>query len=105
MGSGLRRNDPNDPVVKMLKDDPVVMEALNSRTQTLRKSVTGCLEGALAQDGKKLKSWVAVATWENEDGTVTETVMSDEHSTPLEIKGLLHDAVWSSAHAERLLKD
>jgi len=98
--SELRRNDRNDPVVTSLADDPMVIEALNQRTQTQRKSMRTAIQAAFETEPKRLKGWVAVAIWEDEDGRSTQTVVSDDHSTTLEIKGMLHDAVWNAAHAE-----
>ena len=57
-------------------------------------------EAIAATDDRKLKGWVAVAVWEDADGSECETVMADDHSTNLELKGYLHDGVWMAAHTD-----
>jgi hypothetical protein len=100
MGSELRRNDRNDPVVRDLASDETIMQALSDRSRSRKKSMRDRVEAALTTEDKRLVGWVTVAVWEDGDGKMTESVMGDEHSSPLEVKGMLHDAVWSTAHAE-----
>ena len=57
-------------------------------------------EAIAATDDRKLKAWVAVAVWEEADGSECETVMADDHSTNLELKAYLHDGVWMAAHTD-----
>ena len=47
---------------------------------------------------RKLKECVAVMIWEEEDGTETVSVVGDPEITELEVKGVLHDAVYAVAH-------
>ncbi|HWL65847.1 MAG TPA: hypothetical protein VNP73_07725 [Actinomycetota bacterium] len=47
---------------------------------------------------RTLRECVAVMIWEDEDGTETVSVVSDPGITDLEVKGVLHDAVYAVAH-------
>jgi alkylation response protein AidB-like acyl-CoA dehydrogenase len=81
-----------------LATDPAVQAALDemaAKAERARRTVDGALN---ATDDRKLASWVAVASWEDEDGNVTQSILGDGHSTVLETKGLLHSAVWATAH-------
>jgi hypothetical protein len=51
-------------------------------------------------DDRKLKGWVVVAAWQDPDGTESETVIGDAHSTPIQQKGFLHSGVWVAAHQD-----
>ena len=99
MSYQLRRDNRNDPVVKAMLNDPDILGSLDKRTHAMRARMRGKVEHALqATDSRKLKSWVAVAVWEDETGTVTETVASDDHSSVLEVRSLLHGAMWTASH-------
>lgn len=91
MRKDLRGSNHNDSTVKKLIDDPEVKMA----------HVRQAIENALTlTDDRKLKGWVAVAVWEDEDGREIETVVGDGHSTHIEQKGFLHSGVWVNAHVD-----
>jgi hypothetical protein len=97
----LRGDNRSDPVLKTVLNDPDVVAALDSRTQTMRRRMRDKVESALqSTDSRKLKGWVAVAVWEDEDGTVTEHVASDDHTSVLEVRSLLTGALWAASHPE-----
>ena len=100
MTDGSARAPRNDIGMRAISKDPEVSAILESRRvdrespdDTLTKAIAGC-------DDRALKGWVTVAVWEDESGQLSQTVMCDDHSSPLEVKGYLHDAVWATAHAE-----
>ena len=102
MSDGLIRGDNrNDPVVGSILSDPdlqAVVEAHHGGVYDRKQRAIG--EAINETDPRTLKGWVAVAVWENEDGTEAETMLSDNHSSLLELKAYLHDAVWMAAHAK-----
>ena len=53
---------------------------------------------ARPNESRRLKECVAVMIWEEEDGTETISVVGDPEITELEVKGVLHDAVYAVAH-------
>lgn len=85
----------DDPGLKAALEDPGIQEVIRSR-----RAVESVERAIQETSGKQLKAWVTVALWEDEDGGQTETVIKDGHSNFYEIRGLLHDAVWSTAHEE-----
>ena len=96
----LRGDNRNDPILEMVTNDPGVAAVLDSRSASYAE-MQACVGDAIQKcDGRKLLGWVAVAVWEDADGTISESVIGDEHSSPLELKGYLHDGIWTAAHAE-----
>jgi alkylation response protein AidB-like acyl-CoA dehydrogenase len=98
MGQELRGSVHSDQMAQKLSADPAVQAALEEMTakaERARRTVESALS---ATDDRKLASWVAVASWVDEDGNVTQSILGDDHSTVLETKGLLHSAVWATAH-------
>lgn len=95
---GLRGDNRNDPVAQAVAADPQIAVAIDEqRVATMQ----GCIDKALqGVEDKKLTGWVTVAVWEDSEGGVSHTVIGDGHSSPLELKGYLHDGVWTAAHAE-----
>ncbi|MDQ3941391.1 MAG: hypothetical protein M3238_08580 [Actinomycetota bacterium] len=97
----MRRDNRNDPVRKMIVNDPDVIAAMDERYRAAHENMQDCVEQAVqATDERKLKGWVCVAVWEDASGKTSQTVMGDDHSTFLEMKGYLHDAVWTAAHTD-----
>jgi hypothetical protein len=41
---------------------------------------------------------VSVMVWQEADGTETVTVVGDSDMTPLQMKGILHDGLYTVAH-------
>lgn len=55
--------------------------------------------GLLEQMGEgELIDWVTIAVYRQPDGTTTTSIHGDPERTDLQIKGLLHDAIWAAAH-------
>ena len=54
--------------------------------------------GINPRGSSRLRSWVTVAVWEQEDGSHETEVIYDGNSSELEMKGCLHDAIWKTAH-------
>ncbi len=101
MTEGARRAPRNDLGLRAVSNDADVMAAMDQRRQVPKDEAQTVVEQAIAcTDERTLKSWIAVAIWEDESGRVSQTVICDDHSSNLEIKGYLHDAVWASAHSE-----
>lgn len=103
MGDARFRGDNrNDPIVESLTNDPGIQTVLEkqwpSHDEVMQEKVREAIQ---CMDGRKLCGWVAVAVWENEDGTTSHSVVGDGHSSPLELKGFLHDGVWEAAHSAR----
>lgn len=48
----------------------------------------------------ELIDWVTVAVYRHADGTTTTAIHGDPARTDLQVKGLLHDAVWAAAHRD-----
>ena len=98
----LRGDNRNDPVRESLQNDPGIQTVLEkrwpARDETMEQAVCDAIQ---SMDERKLCGWVAVAVWENEDGTTSHMVVGDGHSSPLELKGFLHDGVWEAAHSAR----
>lgn len=98
--NGLRRDNRNDPVARAVASHPGVAAAIDARKSTheeMQQKVSDAIQDTQA---RKLTAWVAVAVWENEDGTMSHEVVGDDHSSFLELKGYLHDGVWAAAHTE-----
>lgn len=101
MSEGVRRAPRNDPGLRAVSNDADVIAAMEQlRQASADKAQTVVSQAIACTDERTLKGWVAVAMWEDESGNVSQTVMGDDHSSSLEIKGYLHDAVWATAHAE-----
>jgi hypothetical protein len=101
VGADLRGSNHNDPTAKKLMADPAVKAALESATRSEMGRVREMIESALkTTDDRKLKGWVAVAVWEDENGHERETVLGDGHSTNIQQKGFLHSGVWVNAHVD-----
>ena len=102
MSDGLMRGDNrNDSMAEAVMTDPGVQAAVAAHHDDLYDRMQDAIGDAIDKtDSRTLKGWIAVAVWEDEEGTEGETMMSDNHSSPLELKAYLHDAVWMAAHAE-----
>lgn len=100
MTDGPARARRNDPGMQAIAGDPEVAAILDEKRQERSAPNDVLAQAIAATDNRTLKGWVTVAMWEDESGRVSQTVMCDDNSSPLEIKGYLHDAVWATAHAE-----
>ena len=98
--NGLRRARRNDIGRKVISNDPEILAAMSELRRAAHKTMQDSVATAIQKtEDKKLKAWVAVAVWEDDDGDVSQTVMGDDHSSYFEVKGYLHDAVWTAAHS------
>lgn len=98
--NGLRRDNRNDPVARAVAEDPGIKAALEARRAAQQQKMQQAVCDAIqATDERKLTAWVAVAVWEDGDGRLCQTVIGDDHSSALELKGYLHDGVWTAAHS------
>lgn len=96
----LRGDNRNDPIVEAVAANPGIKAVLDQRRESKIEAMQQAVCDAIqATDDRKLAAWVAVCVWENEDGTTTHSLIGDDHSTPLEHKGYLHDGVWVAAHS------
>ena len=97
----LRGDNRNDPAVTSLTEEPGIQAMLESRRLSKEQEVRDTIQEAIkSTDDRKLCGWVAVCEWEDENGKVHQTLIGDSESTFLEMKGYLHDAVWTAAHVE-----
>ena len=100
MDRSLRGDNMNDPVVARLTEEPGIkaaIEAQRSKQDDVQATLHDAIDGT---DGRKLCGWVTVAVWEDENGKVTQSLIGDGRSSFFEMKGYLHDAVWTAAHAD-----
>lgn len=101
MDGNLRGDNRNDPIVARLMEQPAIRATLESRHPELTQEVQAQIQAAIeSTDDRKLCGWVAVAVWDNPVGKVSQTLIGDGESSFLEMKGYLHDAVWTAAHAD-----
>lgn len=99
--TGLRGDNRNDPVAYAVAEEPGIKAALEARRAAQQEKMQQAVGEAIqATDERKLAAWVAVAVWQDENGALGQTVIGDDHSSPLELKGYLHDGVWTAAHAD-----
>ena len=96
-----RGDNRNDPIAGALASHPEISAALETRTRTTHEEMQkGVCDAIQNTDERKLAAWVAVCVWEDSDGKVSHSVIGDDHSSFLELKGYLHDGVWAAAHAD-----
>jgi hypothetical protein len=97
----LRGDNRNDPAVAKLTEDPGIKAALEAHRMSKAAEVQAQLHNTIdGTDERKLCGWVTVAVWEDETGKVSQSLIGDSESTFFEMKGYLHDAVWTAAHAD-----
>ena len=96
--NGLRGDTRNDPIGQAITAAPEMEPAFELRRR--QKMQDAVCEAIQSTDDRKLCAWVTVAVWEDEDGTVSHSLVGDDHSSFLELKGYLHDGVWAAAHTE-----
>ena len=93
------RWDQRERVSEALAEDlPAMQEALNaaaSNRSGFAESMSALLEGS--EEGQ-LVDWVTVAVHRQPDGSTTTTIHGAIDRSDLQIKGLLHDALWTVAH-------
>jgi hypothetical protein len=101
MDRSLRGDNMNDPVVAKLAEEPGIKAVLEAQHSATEGDVRSTLHDAIkSTDERKLCGWVTVAVWEDEAGKVTQSLIRDGESSFFEMKGYLHDAVWTAAHAD-----
>lgn len=92
----LKRHD-RSAVVEALGDDLV---AISTTLDEAHGGVTK-IEDVLCEMGEgELVDWVAVAVHRMPDGSSKTRIHGHPDRTALQVKGLLHDAVWAAAHRE-----
>lgn len=92
----MRRGDQSDPRVRSALEDPGIQATLDNRA--VEAELASVIQST---SSSKLKAWVTVALWEDSDGNTKGSVIQDGHSTLFEVRGLLHDAVWLTAHESK----
>ena len=94
----LRGDNWSDPLRETLTEDPAIRAVIEeTQHESMQADVTKAIQTC---DDRKLAAWVAVAVWEDDDGNISHSVVGDDHSTFLELKGYLHSGIWAAAHAE-----
>ena len=90
----LRRHDRKVAVEALGDDLAVIRSALDEAhggESAVQETLSGMGEGELVD-------WVAVAVHRLPDGTTTTRIHGHPDRTALQVKGLLHDALWTAAH-------
>ena len=91
----LKRHD-KAAAVEALGEDLDTIHTVLHETRTQRHTV---VEGALEELGDgELVDWVAVAVHRLPDGSTQTSIHGHPDRTALQVKGLLHDALWAAAH-------
>ena len=99
---GLRGDNRNDPMRRALVADPGIVATLDEQRRLRHQDMQDTVADAIQKtDDRRLKGWVAVAVWEDDDEPSALTVIGDRDSSYFELKGYLHDALWVAAHADR----
>jgi hypothetical protein len=81
--------------------DPGIVATLDEKKRKRHQDMQDAVAGAIqTTDDRRLKGWVAVAIWEEEETPSALTVIGDRDSSYFELKGYLHDALWVAAHAD-----
>lgn len=98
MGDGMRW-EQRKKVAEALSDElPRMHEAIEAvEGGPFHAQARDLLAG---MDEGELIDWITVAVYRRPDGSTTTRVHGDPELTNLQIKGLLHDAVWAAAHQE-----
>ena len=100
MDGSLRGDNMNDPIVVKLVEEPGIKAALEAQRAKAGDVCTTIHDAIDATDERKLCGWVTVAVWEDTTGKVSQSLIGDGESSFFEMKGYLHDAVWTAAHAD-----
>lgn len=90
----LRRHGRGAAVETLGEDLAVITSALeeaHGAQPKMEKLLEGMAEGEVVD-------WVAVAVHRMPDGTTKTCIHGHPERTALQVKGLLHDAVWTAAH-------
>ena len=98
MADGLRWEQRKKVTEVLSEDLPQMHDAIEASAggpfhDQARELLAGMEEGELID-------WITVAVYRRPDGSTTTCVHGDPELTNLQIKGLLHDAVWAAAHRE-----
>jgi hypothetical protein len=81
--------------------DPGIVATLDEGRRKRYQDMQDVVSDAIQKtDDRRLKGWVAVAIWEEEEVPSALTVIGDRDSSYFELKGYLHDALWVAAHAD-----
>ncbi|MFP5351592.1 MAG: hypothetical protein ACLGIB_03395 [Actinomycetota bacterium] len=98
MSEGLRWEQRRRVTESLSSDLPQMRDALEAGAQgPVFEEIHELLEGA--EEGE-LIDWLTVAVYRHADGSIFTSIHGDPHRTTLQIKGLLHDAIWAAAHQE-----
>jgi hypothetical protein len=87
-----RRNDVSD-AIRLLEGRLPEMEAILEHTRQNRDGTAPA-----TPDGRRIKECVAVMLVEEADGSETVHVVGDAGTPHLQLKGILHDAIYAFAH-------
>jgi hypothetical protein len=97
MGSRRNRRNGNGRVATALKEDLSAMAETIEGTRKIQRRAR-IQSGINPRGSSRLCHWIAVAVWEGEDGSRETEVIDDGHSSEVEMRGYLHDAIWETAH-------
>lgn len=91
MADGLRW-EQRKKIAEVLNEDLARMhEAIEPFHDQARDLLEGMGEGELVD-------WVTIAVYRRPDGSTTTSIQGDPALTDLQVKGLLHDALWAAVH-------
>ena len=82
---------------------PALAEHLDAMTLVVERQRRNAEANKTAPaDTRKLRECVVVMVWEEPDGSETITVAGDEDVNHLELKGVLHDGLYTMAHKSNI---
>lgn len=92
-----------EPELRRLQEQQLTHERLMARALDLRKIVEHRRAAAHIRtenepEERFLRGCIHVELWVESDGSESVVVNGSRHGTTLELKGLLHDAIYALAH-------
>lgn len=98
MGEGLRWQERQKVTDTLAEDLGQMQNAIEASAggafhETVRQLLEDSHEGELVD-------WVTIAIHRHPDGSTTTSIQGEPNRSNLQIKGLLHDAVWAAAHRD-----
>ena len=94
---------PTEPELRRLREQQLTHERLMARALDLKKIVEHRRSAPHVGNGSErperlLRGCIHVELWVESDGSESVVVNGSRHGTTLELKGLLHDAIYALAH-------
>ena len=74
--------------------DPAIAEELAQHAPGMAEAI------AERANVRRCVAWVKVEMWEDANGQLSTVLRHDPDTSDLEMKGYLHDALWSMIHAQ-----